>query len=152
MKKNYKDLWLSIFGDTYKDKFEFDYNGYKLSGGGGNYPTYDLTLAKDVCLTPDYPFVLSHALESFNVPNNIMLLIFNKSTIARLGINASCCTFIDNGFKGDVTLELMLYNTVKAIELPKGIPIVQVVAIPLMYESLSYSGKYQNQKNTTGAK
>ena len=152
MIENYKELWQSIFGESYRDKFIFDYNGYKLTGGGGNYPSYDLRLAQDICLTPDYPFALSHAIENFNVPDNIMMIVCNKSTIARLGINASCCTFIDNGFKGDLTIELMLYNRVKSVELPKGIPIVQVVAMPLIYPCESYAGKYQNQKKTTGAK
>lgn len=152
MIENYKGLWQSIFGETYRDKFVFEYDGYALSGGGGDYPSYDLTLAENVCLTPDYPFALSYAIEKFNVPDNIMMIVCNKSTIARLGINASCCTFIDNGFKGDLTLELTLYNRVKSVELPKGIPIIQVVAMPLIYPCKPYAGKYQNQKKTTGAK
>lgn len=143
---SYKELWQFIFGDTYRDKFEFDYHGYKMSGGGGNYPSYDLTLAKSVFLSPEYAFTLSHSFEVFNMPRDVNLLVCNKSTIARLGINASCCTFIDAGFKGTLTLEIMLYNK-ESRDLPKGLPIVQVVAIPTMFPCEGYEGKYQNQQN-----
>lgn len=143
---SYKELWKSIFDKTYRDKFEFDYNGYKLSGGGGNYPSYDLTLAENVFISPEHSFVLSHSFEIFSVPDYVNLLVCNKSTIARLGINASCCTFIDAGFKGNLTIEIMLYAK-KSYDLPKGLPIVQVVAIPTMFPCDSYKGKYQNQPN-----
>ena len=148
---SYKELWKSIFGDTYRDKFTFSYHGLQLTGGGGNYPSYDLTLAQDVILTHDQPFCLSYANEYFNVPSDIMLMVSNKSTIARMGVNASCCTFIDNGFKGDLTLELSLYHP-KVIKLKQGMPIVQVVAMQTLFPCDDYNGKYQNQQGRVGAR
>lgn len=150
---SYKELWQSIFGSTYRDKFTFNHDGYNFSGGGGHYPTYDLTLATDVYLLPEYPFQISNVFEQFDVPEDVMLFVCNKSTLARLGVDASCNTFIDNGFKGNLTIEIYLKNKSKGVDLPKGLPIVQVIAMPLMYPCDGYKGKYQNQENKpVGAK
>jgi deoxycytidine triphosphate deaminase len=145
--RSYKKLWQHILGEHYQDKYIFDYDDYKLSGGGGDYPTYDLALAEDIYLTPEHSFSLSHIIENIKVPNHVMLLVMNKSTIARIGINGSQCTLIDNGFEGNITLEITTNNRCKAVNLVAGMPIVQIVAIPLMFPATPYHGKYQGQPN-----
>lgn len=156
-----KELWQSIFGDTYQDKHDFNllHEGreLKLSGGGGDSATYDLTLAEDVTLSSlgdaiankqDSHFALSYSKESFKVPSDILLLVCSKSTIARCKINASFTTVIDNGFIGQsLTIEIVNLSVTDAVTLPKGTPIAQIVPVPVYAKCETYAGKYQNQPN-----
>jgi deoxycytidine triphosphate deaminase len=147
------DLWHCILGDDFRERFIFDYDGYKLSGGGSNYIAYDLTLGEDVYLTPESPFCLSFTSEHLNVPNDWYLELKNKSTLARLGIDATGNTIIDNGYKGYITLEIESKNRYRAIKLEKGMPIVKIVAHTTPLFCKPYDGKYQDQpKKVVGAK
>ena len=150
---SYKELWKSIFPNHYRDKYKHESG---LSGGGGNYPVYDIHIADDVRLYPhysisteEYPetksFKLGHSIEYFDVPDNVILLTKNKSTIARMGVDASFSTLIDNDFKGYLTIEIVNHSH-KDVILTAGQPILQVVAIPLMFPADPYNGKYQNQE------
>ena len=140
--QSYTELWKSIFGETYKDKYQ--HAGSGLSGGGGDYPFYDIHLAEDVFLTPEYRFCLGSSVELFNVPNDWYLRTGNKSTLARMGIDASFNTYIDNGFKGHLTIEIV-NNTGSSIELKKGQPILKVEAVKCAFPAIPYNGKYQHQ-------
>lgn len=177
----YKELWQSIFPHHYKDKYNHESG---LSGGGGDYPVYDIHLSEDVFLPSEVHrsqeqdgildfepseyverdgekipvFSMSNAIiietgvtlgvsqEYFNVPDDVCLTVKNKSTFARAGIDASLCTFIDNGFKGYLTIELINHAYFPMV-IKAGTPILQVFAQPLMFPCEPYNGKYQHQKN-----
>ncbi len=141
---SYKKLWQSIFPDHYQDKYQHETG---LSGGGGDYPTYDIHLKDRIILgTNDKKFVLGCSMEYFNTPRDWMLLPRNKSTIARQGIDACFSTFIDPGFKGFLTIEIVNFLQSGKM-LHAGQPILQIVAIPCHYSCFGYEGKYQNQPN-----
>ena len=93
---------------------------------------------------PPQTGVLGVTVERFNIPDNVMMQYFNKSTLARQFIHASA-TIAEPGWQGWLTLEL--YNsTDKPITLLQGQPIGQVVFNVLDYASETpYNGKYQNQ-------
>lgn len=91
--------------------------------------------------------VLGSTVERFNLPKNICMYYFNKSTLARRFLNASA-TLAEPGWFGHLTLEL--YNqTDSDTVLYSGQPIGQVVFHLLDEESeYPYTGKYQGQDAT----
>lgn len=104
---------------------------------------YDIRIAEDVTMFLGRRFVLAHAIEYFNVPHDLMGRVLNKSTWARLGIDASMTTNIEPGWRGYLTLELR-YSGIKPIRIPKGVGIAQVI-FERIAEPTCYSGKYQDQ-------
>lgn len=140
---SYKELWQSIFGDDYRDKYKHKSG---LSGGGGNYSFYDIHVKQNVVLLSEHRFLLASSVEFFKVPNNWFLVAKNKSSIARLGVDASFNTVIDNGWHGYLTLEIVNHSNV-SVYLEEGQPILKVLAMPVMYPCEPYAGKYQNQPN-----
>lgn len=140
---SYKDLWQSVFKDHYKDKYQHESG---LSGGGGNYPFYDIHLKQDVILYPFRRFKLASSVEHFNVPADWYLLTKNKSTIARRGIDASFNTLIDNSWRGHLTIEIVNHRF-RFVRLKAGQPILKVVAVKCDFSCLPYDGKYQNQSD-----
>lgn len=140
---SYKEAWQSIFKDTYRDKYTHESG---LSGGGGDYPFYDIHISKSVTLIPEHRFDLSSSLEYFTVPEDFYLRTGNKSTWARMGIDASFNTYIDNGFKGFLTIEIINYQN-KTVIIEAGTPILKVELVPCFLPCKPYDGKYQNQPN-----
>lgn len=51
-------------------------------------------------------FVLASTKEYVKVPNNILLRVEGKSTLARMGILVHTAGFVDPGFEGTLTLEI----------------------------------------------
>lgn len=104
---------------------------------------YDIRIAEDVTMFLGRRFVLAHSIEYFHLPPDLMGRVLNKSTWARLGIDASMTTNIEPGWRGYLTLELR-YSGVMPIRIPRGVGIAQVI-----FERISqptyYSGKYQDQ-------
>lgn len=105
---------------------------------------YDIRIAQDITLYLGKRFVLASAMEEFVMPNNLMGRVLNKSTWARLGIDASMTTNIEPGWKGFLTLELR-YSGWKPIRIKKGTGIAQVI-FETVITPTEYVGKYQNQK------
>ena len=104
---------------------------------------YDIRIAQDVWLFPGRRFVLASAVEYFHMPNDLMGRVLNKSTWARLGVDASMTTNIEPGWCGYLTLELR-YARLKPLHSPRGVGIAQVIFEEIA-EVASYAGKYQNQ-------
>lgn len=98
-----------------------------------------------VYIIPARTGVLGVTKEKFNVPADMCMQYFNKSTLARWFINAAA-TLAEPGWSGHLTLEIM-NDTDKAVELIKGQPIGQVVFNRLDERTVSaYNGKYQKQE------
>lgn len=104
---------------------------------------YDVRIAQDVWMFLGRRFVLAHTIEEFDMPNDLMGRVLNKSTWARLGLDASMTTNIEPGWRGFLTLELR-YARAWPIFIPKGAGIAQVIFEPIS-QPTSYVGKYQDQ-------
>ena len=105
--------------------------------------SYDVRIAQDIVLERR-SFAIASTIERFNMPDDIIGEVFDKSTWARRGLSAFN-TFIDPGWRGYLTLELVNNGHV-TIMLRAGDPIVQVKFSWLDdYTTDPYIGKYQDQ-------
>lgn len=89
-------------------------------------------------------FCLASAIEEFQMPDNLMGVVHDKSTWARKGLSVFN-TVIEPGWKGFLTLELV-YHGSKRLHLPAGTGIAQVVFHRLANPA-NYNGPYQNQED-----
>lgn len=118
---------------------------YKRNGvsGGISHAGYDVAVRERLILWPGR-FVLASTLESFHMPDDVVGMVHDKSTWARLGV-AVQNTVIEPGWIGYLTLELTLHSF-RFLVIPAHTPIAQV-----MFHRMSaktdrpYSGKYQYQ-------
>jgi dCTP deaminase len=118
----------------------------------------DLTLGEDVHLTPARPFVLSHLAETFSLSPTLAARVEGKSTWARRGVQVHSAGFIDPGFCGQVTLEIVLLDPLKSIIIPRGTRVAQVCffkvdgVVRRPYGTPSLYSHYQGQEGTTPAR
>ena len=114
---------------------------------------YDIRIKQDVVfgcngnLSVDGEFVegnftIASAIEEFQMPNNLVGIVHDKSTWARQGLSVFN-TVIENGWHGFLTLELV-YHGRDGLHIPAGAGIAQVIFHQTML-SAQYDGKYQNQ-------
>lgn len=89
-------------------------------------------------------FVLASAIEEFQMPDNLVGIVHDKSTWARKGLSVFN-TVIEPGWKGFLTLELV-YHGSEELTIPAGAGIAQVIFHQVANPSL-YTGKYQNQED-----
>lgn len=90
-------------------------------------------------------FLLASTIEEFNMPDNLLGIVHDKSTWARMGLTVQN-TVIEPGWKGFLTLELTNHSS-RNIILMRGMPICQVVFHYIDRPAISYTdGKYQNQR------
>lgn len=106
---------------------------------------YDIRVKQSVTMFLGHRFVLASSIEEFNMPSDLMGRILNKSSWARLGVDASMTTNIEPGWRGFLTIELR-YSRTKPITIPAGVGIAQVI-FERIHTPASYSGKYQNQED-----
>ena len=105
--------------------------------------SYDVRIAQDIVLERR-SFAIASTIEHFNMPDDITGEVFDKSTWARRGLSAFN-TFIDPGWRGYLTLELVNNGHV-TIVLREGDPVVQIKFSWLDdYSDSPYVGKYQDQ-------
>lgn len=114
---------------------------------------YDIRIKQSVWFRPDggvvvddkYQdgnFTLASAIEEFQMPNNLVGIVHDKSTWARQGLSVFN-TVIEPGWCGFLTLELV-YHGREQLHIPAGAGIAQVIFHETI-ERASYDGKYQNQ-------
>jgi len=90
-------------------------------------------------------FMLASTLEQFDMPLDLMGVVHDKSTLARMGLTVQN-TVIEPGWCGYLTLELTNHD-IDSIWLDEGQPIAQVIFHVLSSPvEKGYSGKYQNQQ------
>jgi dCTP deaminase len=103
---------------------------------------YDVRIAETVTVGR---FVLASTVERFNIPNDVLAQVCDKSTWARRGI-AVLNTIIEPGWRGYLTLELTNHSDTP-IEIKAGDPIAQIIFFRLEEPTaLPYEGKYQDQE------
>ncbi|QEM41142.1 dCTP deaminase [Pseudomonas phage Zuri] len=89
-------------------------------------------------------FALASAEELFQMPNDVLGIVHDKSTWARRTLSVFN-TVIEPGWKGYLTLELVFHGS-KPVHIPAGSGIAQVIFHGLSNRA-SYNGKYQNQED-----
>ncbi len=98
-------------------------------------------------------FILGTTEEFVEIPHDMVAVVNGKSSLARLGLLIHITAgFIDPGFKGKITLEIVNLNRVPII-LRAGKPICQIsfmqLSSPAMYPygHPKLNSKYQNQEH-----
>jgi len=125
--------------EPFSDRAKFNGMSYGVGPAG-----YDVRLDQEVRI-PANGFALASTLEKFTMPTDLLGIVHDKSTLARLGI-ALQNTVIEPGWVGYLTLEITNHGTEEMV-LPEGSPIAQIIFHVLDSEaSVAYDGKYQNQK------
>ena len=89
-------------------------------------------------------FTIASAIEEFDMPDNLMAIVHDKSTWARQGLSVFN-TVIEPGWKGFLTLELVFHGS-RELHIPAGAGIAQIVFHRLT-DLAQYRGKYQGQDN-----
>lgn len=106
---------------------------------------YDVRVAEDVQVKPGR-YALASTLEHFQMPDNLVAFVKDKSTWARMGL-AVQNTVIEPGWRGFLTLELSNHSDY-VIGIKAGAPIAQIVFSFLDRPAEQpYSGKYQDQES-----
>lgn len=103
---------------------------------------YDIRIAQDVWLSPGRRFALASAMEEFDMPNDLLGVVHDKSTWARKGL-AVQNTVIEPGWRGYLTLELF-HAGWKPLRIPAGVGIAQILFHQIA-EPARYAGRYQDQ-------
>lgn len=116
------------------------YNGvsWGLSEAG-----YDIRLRQDVYFGKQSRFQLASTMEEFDMPDNLVGIVHDKSTHARNGLSVFN-TVIEPGWRGFLTLELVYHGSDDWFMLHAGTGIAQVLFHEIR-EPAEYNGKYQNQ-------
>jgi len=89
-------------------------------------------------------FTLASAIEEFQMPDNLVGVVHDKSTWARKGLSVFN-TVIEPGFCGGLTLELV-HHGYSDLVIPAGAGIAQVIFSQISNPN-SYNGKYQHQSD-----
>ncbi len=105
----------------------------------------------DICIIPPNSFVLTHTVEYFRIPKDVLVICLGKSTYARCGLIVNV-TPLEPGWEGHVTLEIS--NTTP---LPARVYANEGIAQFLFFKGsapceTSYadrSGKYMGQRGVT---
>ena len=89
-------------------------------------------------------FCLASAMEEFDMPNDLVGIVHDKSTWARKGLSVFN-TVIEPGFFGGLTLELVFHGS-EPLHIPAGSGIAQVIFHRIAHPA-AYVGKYNGQSS-----
>ena len=103
---------------------------------------YDLRIKQEVILHPLRRFSIASTIERFDMPDDLVAVVHDKSTWARRGLSVFN-TVIEPGWRGWLTLEL-IYHGWGVLKIPAGAGIAQALFHQLA-EPCRYAGKYQDQ-------
>ncbi len=117
----------------------------------GESVNYDFLEQDSLILEPG-EFILATTQEAVYLDEQTAGIVMGKSSIGRLGLQIQNAGYVDPGFKGKITLELM--NQCKnKIMIHAGMDICQVVFFILDKPTHQpYNGKYQNQMDVQHSK
>jgi dCTP deaminase len=112
----------------------------------------DLNYERDeIPLVPSVRY-LGHTKETIDLPDDLAAQLAGRSSIGRRGIIVhKTAGWIDPGFSGQITLELMNLGD-ETVTLESGERVAQLVFFPLDEPSSGYDGSYQGQKGATEAR
>lgn len=109
---------------------------------GPSYAGYDIRVAEDFYIGPNQ-FHLASSIEEFNMPQNLIAFVHDKSTWARKGLSVFN-TVIEPGWRGFLTMELTNTSGLP-LHIRSGMPIAQIIFHEIKGEA-QYEGKYQDQE------
>lgn len=72
-------------------------------------------------------FILGATLEWIEIPNDHVGFLWGKSSLARKGIQVHAAGLADSGWKGDLTLEIVMLSPLPNVYLEAGMWIAQIV-------------------------
>lgn len=111
---------------------------YGLSEAG-----YDIRIKQSMTLHPFRRFALASSIERFEMPDNLVGIVHDKSTWARRKVSVFN-TVIEPDWRGFLTLEIV-YHGWKPLRIPAGAGIAQVIFHELSDTASYGDGKYQDQ-------
>lgn len=88
-------------------------------------------------------FVLGSTVEHVNIPNNLVGRIEGKSTRARQGLQIHSAGYLDPGFRGNVTLELVNFSPRPMVLYPD----IRVAQLSFEWLSSSCEQPYSEKRN-----
>jgi dCTP deaminase len=103
---------------------------------------YDVRIREPVNL-PTGGFILGSILEHITMPNDVIGIVHDKSTLARLGL-ALQNTVLECGWRGYLTVEISNHGN-DLVSLPAGSPIAQIIFHRVDRPCEPYTGKYNDQ-------
>jgi dCTP deaminase len=85
------------------------------------------------------------------MPDRVAAFVQGRSSIGRIGLTVQNAGFVDPGFTGHITLELVNESPV-TIYLKPGYPVAQLVFFDVSPVNDPYHGKYNGQEEATGSR
>ena len=128
------------------------FGGKKTASYGESFAGYDVRLGQSVMVFPGRT-ALAVTYEKFTMPNDVLGVVHDKSTWARLGVQVQN-TVLEPGWQGYLTLELTWVPVAQYDVFEKHDsylwlhtmwPIAQIVFHRMDFACEPYDGKYQNQ-------
>jgi len=123
------------------------YKGMTYGVGPAGYDVrveFDSTGEKDGLTVFPGDFILASTIEKFTMPDDVVGIVHDKSTWARLGI-ACQNTVIEPGWRGYLTLEISNHGK-QPVTIYRLMPIAQVIFHYVDQDTVGYEGKYQDQR------
>lgn len=96
-------------------------------------------------------FALATTMESVDLPSDVAAFVQGRSSIGRIGLTIQNAGFIDPGFFGHITLELV-NESPSPIWITPGYRVGQLVFIRCTDVEHPYNGKYNGQVEATGSR
>jgi len=97
-------------------------------------------------------FLLASTIEKVKLPDNLAGMVSGRSSVGRCGLQVQNAGFIDAGFHGQITLELMNQSQ-NPLRITAGMRICQLILFHLREPAkYPYTGKYSNQEGATASK
>lgn len=124
--------------------------GFLMLGDKIEYHLEKLVPNETFIITPG-EFLLATTLEKVNMPATMAAFVQGRSSIGRIGLTVQNAGFVDPGFTGHITLELV-NESEYPIGLPVGYPVAQLVFFDTSFVSVPYHGKYNGQVDATGSR
>lgn len=126
-----------------------DHREYAL-GEEVEYDRHEIPDSVGFALEPGM-FALATTKECVNIPNGLAAFVQGRSSIGRAGLTTQNAGFVDPGFHGHITLELV-NESPSTIILKPGYPVAQLVFFECYPSEKPYSGKYNDQVEATGSR
>lgn len=96
-------------------------------------------------------FCLATTREAIDMPRDVAAFVQGRSSIGRIGLTVQNAGFVDPGFHGHITLELVNESESKILLTP-GYPLAQLVFFTCKGVQQGYAGKYNGQAEATGSR
>lgn len=106
---------------------------------------------------PSNKMVLAHTVETVSVPFDMAAIVKGRSSVGRLGVIPHTAGWIDPGFEGQITLEIVNHAPAHDVKLDAGDRIAQIVFMKMSGNASTPYGekddaKYQGQTGATGSR